>query len=157
MQLVVDVSKHQRTIELISDFGVTFSAERWSEICSSNSLFLAFLNEENRNIALAFFRYSIFDHISSIFVVVYRWSDEGFADKSLFFIIFLLNDSFSLFFRQGVKSFLLLLIHHLVFRNLNVCSSDFNSEFISSCCTILSISITSLNIEKSFRLNVIVF
>lgn len=78
--------------------------------------------------------------------------ENGLAVSSL-----LISNSFSVFLGQSIKCFSLLFVHHFFFRNWNVQASNLHSELVSSSCTVLTFSISGLNEEHSFSVNVIVF
>ena len=124
---------------------------------TSDLFSFSFFNKFDFNFTFAFFRSFVFYKISSIFMICNLSRNECFLLKSSSFSIFLLHYCFSLFFRKSIKGFLCFLIHNFFFRNLNIQPSDFNIELISSSCSIFSFSISCLNVEHCFSINMISF
>jgi len=155
--LIVDVLDGKWSIELVGDLGVTLGSKARNESLSSNGEFFALLDEINFNLAFAFFRYFVFDQISTVFVIGYLRSNinpihEGFSISCL-----LVYDGLSLFLRQSIKGFLLFVIHHLFFRDSDIQSLNLDLELITTSCSVLTLGVSGLDEEHTFRIYVVVF
>jgi hypothetical protein len=157
LELVVDIGNHQGTIKFVCNFGISLGDEAGVKDRSTDRFLLALFDKVDGNLAFALFRNFVLDKICSVFMIDNLGSNVNSFKECLLVCSLLLNDGFPLFFGKGVVGFLLLLVEHLLLRDWDVQSSDFDSEFITACGTILAFSITGLDEEHGFSVNVIVF
>jgi hypothetical protein len=75
----------------------------------------------------------------------------------LFVRCLLILNGFPFLLRQRIVNLLSFLVQHLVFGNDNVSSADDYLKLISSCGSVVSLGISSLNKEHGLRINMVVF
>ena len=155
--MIGDEAEGESTVEVVGHLGVALALEAGDVGGSSDGFSFSLFDEVDGNFAFAFLRSFVLDQVGAIFMIGNSGRNVGFLFQGSLFSLFLLNNSFSFFFRKGVIGFLCLLIHRFFLRNFNIQSSDFDVKFISSSCSILSFCISGLDIEHSISFNVVAF